>query len=215
MSNIETIVLVHGYNKNESDMFTLKANLTSMGYNCLTVKLPTKFGTLEDCTNALQIQLQKFMGMSSSQRIHLVGHSMGGLIIRNFLAQNNLPTLGRCVFIASPNKGSRLADIAYEIFPGILKVYKPLNALRSNSPEIARPQNTPSPEIGIIAGNRSNLLLGKLLHKGNDGRVEVEATMLEGMQDFIVKPYGHKEIHYSQDVAELIDIFLRTGSFEE
>lgn len=73
--NNELIVLVHGFNKNESDMFPLK----------------------QECTDLLSQHLQTAK-LNNYNKIHLVGHSMGGLIIRNYLAHNELLKLGRCVF---------------------------------------------------------------------------------------------------------------------
>lgn len=214
MQNDKTVVLIHGFNKDESDMFTLKSNLTDLGYHCVSINLPTRFGTLDDCDKVLQSVLSKMLpSMAEQQQIHLVGHSMGGLIIRSYLAKNSFPNLGRCVLIALPNNGSRLADLAHKLFSPVSKIFKPLSDLKTNGAQIPKPINIPCPEIGVIAGNKSNLLLGILLLNENDGRVEVESTKLEGMKDFIVKQYGHTEIHHKYDIAILIDNFLRNGIF--
>lgn len=214
MRNKEITILVHGYNKNGSDMYALRNHLHEMGHHCLIVNLPATFGTLADCTDALEAELNSIMSMFKDQKVHLVGHSMGGLIIRSFLAGDYSPRIGRCVLIAPPNNGSRLADIV-NLFPPAIKIFKPLDDLRtrSNTLPLLSPPKATYPEIGIIAGNKSNLLLGAFLRQENDGRVEVESTRLEGMTDFIVKPYGHKEIHYKQEVADLVDQFLRHGRF--
>jgi len=214
MLNKQTVILLHGYNKNESDMFTLKNCLTDLGYKCVTINLPTRFGTLKDCHKVLCSSLARMkLSMSEQKNIHFVGHSMGGLIIRYFLAKNIFTCPGRCVLIATPNNGSRLADLAHKIFPPIALVLKSLTELQTNRPSIPLPVSVICPEIGVIAGNRSNLLLGKLLPNENDGRIEVDSTRLEGMKDFIVKPYGHKEIHHKYEIAILIDNFLRNGVF--
>ncbi|KUO63115.1 MAG: hypothetical protein APF84_11350 [Gracilibacter sp. BRH_c7a] len=213
MRNKQVIILVHGFNKNQSDMFTLKMHLIKLGYHCLTVNLPTRFGSLNDCTSVMKTQLEKLLSGVGYQKIHFVGHSMGGLIIRNYLANNSLPGLGRCVFISCPSKGSSLADKFCKLFPFITKILKSLNDLRVNALEIPNPKNTTNLEIGVIAGNKSNLLLGVFLKKENDGRVEVDSTKIETMTDFIIKPYGHKEIHYQPDTASLVDDFLLTGKF--
>lgn len=216
MQNDKTVVLIHGYCKDKSDMFTLKSNLTDLGYNCVCINFPTRFGTLEDCNKILQWEISKMLpSMAEQQQIHLVGHSMGGLIIRSYLARNYFPNLGRCVLIAPPNSGSKLVDLAHKIFPSVSKVFKPLSDLKTNGTQIPQPICIPCPEIGVIAGNKSNLLLGILLSKENDGRVEVDSTKLEGMKDFVVKRYGHKEIHHKYDIAILIDNFLRNGFFRD
>ncbi|MDP4126605.1 MAG: alpha/beta fold hydrolase [Bacillota bacterium] len=209
----KTVVLIHGFFRNESDMTTLKSNLTGLGYHCVSLNLPTRFGTLEDCKDVLKIELDRRLSQMPEQPIHLVGHSMGGLIIRSYLASNYFPNLGRCVLIAPPNNGSKLADIACTLFPPIVHVFKPLNDLKSNGNRIPLPINRTVPDIGVIAGNKRTLLLGILLPNENDGRVEVVSTKLEEMKDFIVTGYGHNEIHHKEDVAILVDNFLSTGHF--
>ena len=216
MANDNLVVLIHGYNKDESDMVHLRTNLTDLGYDCIVINLPTRFGTIDDCNQVLHSKLSKMLPTMTEQlKVHFVGHSMGGLIIRSYLANNSFPNLGRCVLIAPPNKGTKLADLAHKFFPPVSKVFKPLSSLKTNSTQISKPINSPCPEIGVIAGNKSNLLLGILLPNENDGRVEVDSTKLEGMKDFIVKRYGHKEIHHKYDIAILIDNFLRNGSFQD
>ena len=210
------VVLIHGYNKDQSDMVTLRTNLTDLGYNCVAINLPTRFGTMDDCNEVLHSELSKLLPtMTEELKVHFVGHSMGGLIIRSYLAKNFFPNIGRCVLIAPPNKGSKLADLAHNIFPPVTKVFKPLNDLKTNSTQISKPISNPCSEIGVIAGNKSNLLLGIFLPNENDGRVEVDSTKLEGMKDFIVTRYGHMEIHHKYDIAILIDNFLRNGSFQD
>lgn len=214
MRNNEVVILIHGFFKDESDMFRLKKHLSRLGYNPVTVNLPTRFGTLEDCTHMLQFKFSKILSsMQDIKKIHFVGHSMGGLIIRSFLANNYIPHLGRCVLIATPNHGTYLADLIGKYFSPALKIFKPLEALRTNKFRISKPLNSPQPEIGVIAGNKSNLLLGIFLSGENDGIVEVNSVKFESMKDFIVKNYGHKEIHYQFEIAELVDSFLQSGSF--
>jgi len=132
--------------------------LTDLGYNCVSINLPTRFGTLDDCDKVLQSELSKMLPpMFEQQQIHLVGHSMGGLIIRSYLAKNAFPKIGRCVLIAPPtNRGSKLADLAHKVFPPVSKVFKPLSVLKTNGTQISKPVSIPCPEIGVIAGNKTD-----------------------------------------------------------
>ncbi len=138
---------------------------------------------------------------------------MNRIWLEGLLLDNDIPCIGRCLYIACPNKGSSLADKVHKFFPLVLKVLKSLNELRTDSLKIPPPKNIPYPEIGVIAGNKSNLALGVFLSKENDGRVEVDSTKIVGMTDFTIQPYGHKEIHYQPDIARLVDEFLATGRF--
>lgn len=210
----EIVILVHGFNNDESDMFVLKEHLVKMGYKAITVNLPLRFSTLEDCILLFGNQFRQLLpDFEYFERINFIGYSMGGIVIRSFLANNSVAKLGRCVLIATPNHGTKLADISQRFLKPLGQIYKPLKSLQTGSINIGKPINTPNPEIGVIAGKANKHFLGIFLAGENDGRVEVESAKCEDMIDFIIKPYGHKEIHHQLEIAELVDIFLRTGKF--
>ncbi len=212
----EIVILVHGFNNDDSDMFPLKTRLNRLGYRSFTVNLPLRFSALDECISSFENQFQQLVpSLGYYNKIHFIGYSMGGLVIRSFLANNTVVKLGRCVLIATPNQGTKLADISEQLLKPLGQIYKPLKSLRTSSISIGKPINTPKPEIGVIAGNANKHFLRVFLTGENDGRVEVESTKCDDMIDFMIRPYGHKEIHHQAEIAELIDVFLQTGKFED
>lgn len=209
----EIVILVHGFNSDERDMFPIKERLDRLGYRAVTVNIPLRFSSLDECISSFENQLPQLVPDFNYEKIHFIGHSMGGLVIRSFLAKNEVAKLGRCVLIATPNQGTKLADISDKLLKPLGQVYKPLQSLRTCSINIGTPINTPKPEIGVIAGKAHKHFLGVFLSGENDGRVEVESAKCKDMTDFVIRPYGHKEIHHQADIAELADIFLQTGKF--
>jgi pimeloyl-ACP methyl ester carboxylesterase len=196
---MEIVVLQHGYNKSQRDMRPLERMLSRSGF---------------------ENHLKQLVSREATSTLHLVGHSMGGLVIRHVLARYHVPNLGKCVLVAPPNQGTALANLAASYLRPLLQIYKPLQALRTNgyvqhydSLGPSTKSQSHSPQIGIIAGSNSKLLLGRLLTSPNDGRVEVESTKLADMTDFLIMPYGHKEIHHRLEVAAQIEYFLRVGHF--
>jgi hypothetical protein len=213
MKTNDLVVLVHGFIRNKRDMITLSNNLQRMGYNVLAVNLPTRFKSLEKCSELFEEKLIEISkGLTDSQKIHLVGHSMGGLIIRSVLTKDLKINLGRCVFIAPPNKGSKLADIAKAICKYSIEILKPLKSLINGGVNIPL-SSLHKPEIGVIAGSKNNILLGVFLSKESDGKVEIESTKLDEMTDFIIQNYNHDEIHHKSETAELVHNFLQSGRF--
>lgn len=208
----EIVILVHGFNNDESDMFPLKRHLEGLGYEAVTINLPLRFSALEECISLFEYQFQQ-IDYECIEKIHFVGYSMGGLIVRSFLANNTVSKLGRCVLIATPNKGTKLADLCDKLLKPVVHIYQPLKSLKTSSIDIGKPINNPQPDIGVIAGNSNKHILGIFLDGENDGRVEVESVKYDEMIDFIIRPYGHKEIHHQTEIADLIDLFLRTGKF--
>ncbi|MGQ9873159.1 alpha/beta hydrolase [Leptodesmis sp.] len=206
------VILVHGYFKGRHDMSFLESGLKNKGYDVLSVALPTTFKSLSDCCKSLKLQIDALN--SPHSKYSFVGHSMGGLIIQEYLDNYRIPNLGRCIFIATPFKGSKLADISSS-FPLVDSVFKPLQVLTSNVERISLTSRfNEVPEIGVIAGTKNNLWMGKIfLSQISDGRVEVESTKIDNMSDYIELPYGHKEIHHREETLKQVESFLQSGYF--
>ncbi|MCS7464920.1 hypothetical protein N0M98_33090 [Paenibacillus doosanensis] len=144
-----------------------------------------------------------------------IGHSSGGLVIRKFLSDTRyLDYVHKCVLIATPNRGTRLASYADQVSKTSTRIFKTLQSLHPEYIDSLNLKET-GIEIGAIAGNRNNLLLGKLLNDDNDGRVEVSSVYYDGLTDFTILPYGHKEIHYQKETAELVVHFIKKGTFKK
>ncbi|SDK17149.1 alpha/beta fold hydrolase [Natronincola ferrireducens] len=210
------VVLVHGFNKDHNDMIVLKKNLEKMNYHGLLVNLPLTFKTIDGCRAIFESKIKTILDRSNQdEKIYLVGHSTGGLIIRNFLSTTKyLNRISRVVLIATPNQGSVLSDLFNKAIPRRLNVFKTLESLKTDNVKKLHLKNIiDTVEVGGIAGNRNNLLLGHLINEENDGRVEVSSVKYRGLKDFIILPYGHKEIHYQFETAKLVDSFLQNGKF--
>lgn len=215
MRSEEIIFLVHGYNKSDSDMKFLKKSFEEMDYKINSDTLPLLFSSVEKCTEIFKEKVNYTINSDIKyKKIHFIGHSMGGIIIRKFLENNKIENLGRCILIATPNRGMKLADFAEKKVRLFGRIFKPIHDTVSYRMKINKPMNIPEPEIGVIAGNKNNLILGLLLSKNSDGRVEVEETKFEGMKEFMVLNYGHKEIHHKSETVKLADNFLQNGTFE-
>ncbi|WP_099191796.1 alpha/beta fold hydrolase [Tepidibacter mesophilus] len=211
------IILIHGYNKKSKDMKVLKKNLETKGYECILVDLPLTFKEIEHSTNILEsIICEIIKDIEEDEKIHLVGHSTGGLIIRHLLTITKyLDKIGKCVLIATPNNGSELADIAGSTIKIATYIFKTLKSLQSENVKTLKLKDNHGIEVGAIAGNKQNLFLGRFLTGENDGRVTINSVKFDGLKDFVDLPYGHKDIHYQFKTSELIDSFFRNGKFNK
>ena len=213
----KTVVLLHGYSKGSRDMRTLADFLEASGYKTVKVDLPLTFDHVEDAAIVFAREMEEiFSGIPEDQTVAMVGHSTGGLVIRYFLAHfSQCERVGHAVLIATPNQGSTLAGMAGDISDLLVETFATIDSLR---PEHIAKLGLNDPEetkIGAIAGNKSSLVLGQLLEKENDGRVEVDSVYYPGLDDFIVVPYNHHEIHHPRETAELVIRFIETGVFNE
>lgn len=214
---LDKVVLVHGYNRDKYDLLVLRDNLIELGYDALVVNLPLTYKKIEYGTAVFKEKMQQIIADTEpNEKVHIVGHSFGGIVVRLYLAQTEYETkIGRAVLIGTPNRGSKLAGYAVLFSYTFIKIFKALVAIDPQQFQKLDLEAADRFEIGAIAGDKMNLLLGGLLDEVNDGRIEVSSVYYEGLKDFIVIHYGHNEIHYKFETARLVDSFLRTGKFKE
>ena len=158
--------------------------------------------------------LARFIASSEVKVIHLVAHSLGGLVIRQMLY--DMPELadriGRIVTLGTPHNGSELARRLSSAFL--------LHCLLGRSYRHGLDGGVPSwpdgYELGVIAGSTGfgvGTLLGGLPGE-NDGTVTVAETRLTGASDHAILPVTHTWMQFSGLVAEQTCAFLKRGRFE-
>ncbi|MFW5908813.1 MAG: esterase/lipase family protein [Desulfosalsimonas sp.] len=211
----KTVVLVHGYGKGPGDMESLSEFLEDAGYSTVSVDLPLTFERIEDAAEVFAAEVDSILAdLPENQTIAMAGHSTGGLIIRYFLAHSQHSNrVGHAVLIATPNKGSRLAEKMGEFSDLLVETFATLDSLRPENIASLKLYDSGDVKIGAIAGNKGDFALGRLLEKENDGRVEVDSVYYPGLDDFIIVPFNHNEIHHKKETAELVSRFIETGSF--
>ncbi|MGM8215465.1 lipase family alpha/beta hydrolase [Bacillaceae bacterium W0354] len=205
------IILVHGFNKNKKDMIPMAKLLEQRGFQCLLPNLPLRYQEFDLSVSQLAKYLIKYVEMN--EKVHLVGHSTGGLVIRKLISNGTLNNkIKRAVLIASPNKGSQLAQIAnkYKVYVNIFKTLKSLDPEYVAKLDLIHDRTI---EIGAIAGNKKGSILSKLIKGENDGRVEIDSVIFNALTDYTVLPYWHKEIHRVEETADQVVHFLNTGHF--
>ena len=151
--------------------------------------------------------------LRDATRVHFITHSLGGIVVRHFLATHRLPNLGRVVMLAPPNRGSEVADVLQR--SRLLARVKPVRELGTGSGSMPLALPPASFPVGVIAGSRSHIPLFARWMNGvpNDGVVAVERTKLAGMTDFVVLPRTHTFLPWSPDAIRQTFGFLEKGRF--
>jgi len=205
---MDTVVLVHGLWVHGIAMELMRRRVARGGYHARAYSYPSMRLTLSE--NAARFA--HYLRALSATRLHLVGHSLGGVIILKTIERATALPPGRVVLAGTPF-GESFAARRLERLPG------GHTALGRSLPEWlgslhARP--APDREIGVIAGDLP-LGLGRIiapdLPRPCDGVVSVEETRLPGMRDHIVLPVSHSGMLISRAVARQICAFLRDGAF--
>ncbi len=212
--NNEHVILIHGFHRTYKDMTPLRNHLLEMGYKVSRINLPLTFSTIEDATQILiDILNKKIPRLEPGKKFFMIGHSTGGLIIRHLLTKDDyINYVKRCVLIATPNKGYKIADYADQLSKKYITLYKTMQSLKTDSVSQLALIGAEA-EIGAIAGTKSSPLISPILGGINDGRLEVNAVYYDELTDFITVPYSHTKIHKQTDTAFLIDNFLQYGAF--
>ncbi len=214
------VVYVHGLWLNGWESVLLRRRL-SLELSCRTCSFTYPSGA-DLARNAAA--LAAFIAQLRADRLHLVGHSMGGLVILEFFekgvsADGRLPggamlPPGRVVLLASPVRGSLAARHLAQMPFG-------RRILGSTANEVLlAPRERRwigARELGVIAGNLP-VGFGRLagpLRAPNDGTVLVEETRLMGATAHLTLRASHSGMLYSGAVARQTAAFLRAGCFTQ
>ncbi len=152
--------------------------------------------------------------IASGKTIHFVTHSLGGILVRQYLRHHQIENLGRVVMLGPPNKGSEIIDRLRD-FPGFHFVHGDAGLeLGTGATSVPNRLGDANFDVGIIAGTRSiNLLLSMIIPGLDDGKVSVENTRLDGMRDHLEMEVTHTFMMQNKKVIEQVIHYLQTGRF--
>ena len=213
----ECVVLLHGLIRSSSSMQAMAEALEEEGFEVANIDYPSTDMTIEELAPlAVGEGVQACQQIEGVTRIHFVTHSLGGILVRQYLSENELPMLGRTVMLGPPNQGSDAVEAMGGV-PGFDLLNGPAGQqLGKDENSVPLKLGPADFEVGIIAGNRTiDPITSSVLPNPDDGRVSVEDTKLEGMTDFIVVDHSHAFMMSRKSVIELSIRFLRNGCFAE
>jgi len=212
----ERVILIPGLLRNTSSMEPMAKALRAEGYQTFILDYPSRSETIRSLVDGYLAPLVRECQKRGSKKIHFVTHSMGGILVRDYLSRHPLPQLGRVVMLAPPNKGSEVVDRL-----GAWRAFKWINGPAGG--ELGTAVTSPPKAlgavtypVGVIAGDRSiNPINSRMIPGRDDGKVSVENTKLAGMADHIVLHRTHPMIMKRADAILLTLRFLKRGSFTE
>ncbi|HQX65710.1 MAG TPA: alpha/beta hydrolase [Dokdonella sp.] len=205
-ASTDHVIVLHGIWMRGIAMLPLSRRLRAAGFSVDALDYPSVVGSWDDSASRLAEHWRQHGG----RRVHVVGHSLGGMLALHVAAQHaDLPD-GRIVCLGSPLKGSAAAGRLGRLPGGHWLMGQSAEIL--NSGLAAWQQQRP---VGVIAGSTPvglGSVLG-VLKAPHDGTVSVEETRLDGIDEHRVVALTHTGLAFSNDVAELVIGFLRDGRF--
>ena len=204
------VVVVHGIIRSSKSFSRMKSRLEEDGYTVIGFDYPSTRVSIQESAEYLHRMLASLEGVTE---INVVGHSMGGLLVRTYLKEHQDPRLRRMVMLGVPNHGSNMANIMLEN-PLFRFFFGPAGQQLVHDPEgYIESLPTPEFEFAIIAGARGTEDgWNPLLAGDDDGTVEVANTHLPGAADFMTVCGMHSFLMDRDDVIEATSLFLNTGA---
>jgi len=204
----DTVVLVHGIWMTSLELLLLERRLRRCGFRTLRFR----YRSLRRPVRHNATELARRVRALPAGRIHLVAHSLGGLVILQALQDEPGLVTGRVVLLGSPVGGSAVARRVVR--------HRTLRWLIGRAADRGLLGDGPRwhgwQSLGLIAGRRSfgiGRLLGGLSGE-NDGVVNLEETRIEGVRDSLVVNATHVGLLVSRQVAAQVCAFLKRGRFD-
>jgi pimeloyl-ACP methyl ester carboxylesterase len=203
----ELVVLVHGIWMTGLEMLFLRRRLHGCGYR--TLRFP--YASLRRTPEENAAALAGFIWQQGEAPLHLVAHSLGGIVLMHLFERfSGLPP-GRVVLLGSPVQGSGVARrLAGSPLLGRLLGCSIQRGLLGGVPEWGGRR-----ELGVIAGS-AGIGLGTLvggLGQPSDGTVAMAETGVGAATDTCALPVSHTGLLFSPAVADAVCCFLQNGRF--
>ena len=179
------VILIHGYGRSASAMRVMAHQFRAHGYIPHTINYSSLTSSIEEAEAEVTHEIDQLLKGRSTE-IHFVGHSLGGLLARAYLAKHKPHLLGRVVTLGSPNHGTPAVDhLMQKWWFGL--VGSTALALRSGGSKFLSSLPKPNYALGVIAGvSHHPFVKGTKFDGRHDGLVPLKSTEVIGMTDYCV-----------------------------
>lgn len=178
------ILLVHGYGCSRGVWWLLRRRLEAAGHGVATVSLAPPYTSIGKLVPQLNQRIDAVCAATGSKQLTLLGHSMGGLVCRSYLARHGIARVDKLITLATPHAGTELARIGFG-----------RNA-REMEPDSLWLRDMTGEKIKIPAVSLRNLYDNYVMPQDNQ--------RLPGAEEFVLPPVGHIAMLYDGKVADIV-----------
>jgi pimeloyl-ACP methyl ester carboxylesterase len=207
--NGKAVILAHGIIRSSKSFRGMRDELQKQGYLVIGFDYPSTQISITEAAQHLASVIESLEGI---EQIDFVVHSMGGLVVRAYLAKHADKRIKRMVMMGVPNLGAKMADQLkknplYKLF------YGPAGQqLVSSDDGLIAKLPTPKFEFAIIAGGKGTINgYNPIIPGDDDGTVQVASTRLPGAADFMTVRCLHSFLMFNDEAVASTVRFLDTG----
>lgn len=209
------VLLLHGFAGLAIMNRPLAHALRQVGYRPIEIGYDSWGSSLDQICDRLEPRLAQ-LDLEEAASLHIVAHSMGGLVARALIQRRRPAHLGKVIMLGTPNGGSEIADFL-DHSPYLKPILgRAAPVLVTQRPAAIEALLGPVDyDLGIIAGSRPLMpaAASRLLPRPCDGKVSVASTRLAGAADHIVLPLSHSMLPYHWTAHRQIRHFIEHGRF--
>jgi len=210
------VILLHGIIRSSKSFSKLSRAIVNTGATVVPIDYPSTQVSIAESAQYLKRVLSSLDGID---QIDLIGHSMGGLIVRTYLQmeqERRDARLHRLVMLGVPNLGAHMATLLHQHWAFRWTLGIAGQQLVEGDSSFISTLPVPDLEFGVIAGGRGTAGGWNWWIPGDDdGTVTVESTRLPGAADFLTVRTLHTAMMWNLNVIEASLRFLKTGAFRE
>ena len=218
------VILIHGLKRNPRDFKPIEKKLKQLNCKVYTVSFPSfgcQLSIRELAENYLYPLFERMRRDKEVTRVHLIGHSMGGLMIRYLLDEeykdNGLSKVGKVIMLGTPNHGSRIIDWVQE-YPFINSILKLFYGVASQGmytkcsfPSIPEEMKKHVVTITGITHEWFDTFFANCIFKGgNDGRVSYTSVGLDGVKNFSFSVSHWSMLTNKTVLSKLVSLLLES-----
>ena len=106
------VLLIHGYCCNYGVWRDVAPRLQALGHTVLAINLEPLFCSIDDYAPQVEQAVAQLRAQTGQHRVALVGHSMGGLVIRAWMRALGDTQVAVAVTLGSPHQGTQITPHA-------------------------------------------------------------------------------------------------------
>lgn len=210
-----SVILLHGMGRSHRSMAKVARYLAEKGYRVINLDYPSTEASIETLSEGIVAETVQHCRLENpSAPIHFVTHSLGGILVRQYLQTNRLPPESRVVMLSPPNQGSEIADLMKDSFFYRWIMGPAGQQLGTTTDSVPNRLGPVDVTVGIITGDSTlEPWFSSRVPGPDDGKVSVARARLAEMADFLVVHQSHGFIMNDPQVIFQVAYFLEHGSF--